>query len=293
MQDGVQETVPEAAREQVRQAVQAFAGRADISARSVLVTIFGDSIVPAGGEIWLADLIALCEPFGFSDRLVRTSMFRLGSEGWFETERVGRHSRYRLTRTATTQFAAAEARIYHRPTVPWDGRWTLAFLDAADRTVRDGVAAALRWRGFATLSPGVLALPRAGGAAVVEEVAAEAGVVVPVALSLLRGPRGAGGVGVAGTGRWGSTSRRNGTVRSWRDTVGYGPCAGRPWPTTRRSCCAPCWCTTTAGPASPTPTCPPPCCPTTGRPPTPTAWPPLPTTWYRRERGAACTPAPV
>ncbi|MGD9752363.1 MAG: PaaX family transcriptional regulator C-terminal domain-containing protein [Acidimicrobiia bacterium] len=183
MQDGVQETVPEAAREQVRQAVQAFAGRADISARSVLVTIFGDSIVPAGGEIWLADLIALCEPFGFSDRLVRTSMFRLGSEGWFETERVGRHSRYRLTRTATAQFAAAEARIYHRPAVPWDGRWTLAFLDGADRTVRDGVAAALRWRGFATLSPGVLALPRAGGAAVVEEVAAEAGVVVPVALA--------------------------------------------------------------------------------------------------------------
>ncbi|MCC6437496.1 MAG: phenylacetic acid degradation operon negative regulatory protein PaaX [Acidimicrobiales bacterium] len=165
----------------VAEAVAEFGARPGISARSVLVTLFGDSIVPAGGELWLADLIGLCAPFGFNDRLVRTSMFRLSTEGWFETERVGRHSRYRLTETAIGQFAAAETRIYHRRAVGWDGQWTLAFLDGVDRTVRDAVAAELRWAGFAALSPGVLALPRPGGAELVARAAASSDTTVPVA----------------------------------------------------------------------------------------------------------------
>lgn len=139
-----------------------FGARADISARSVLVTIFGDSVVPTGGEIWLGDLIELCEPFGFNDRLVRTSMFRLAAEDWFEIERVGRRSRYRLSTTATDLFTAAEARIYHRRELDWDGTWTVALLDAVPlpRDQRDQAEELLRSAGFAVLSPGVLAAPR-------------------------------------------------------------------------------------------------------------------------------------
>lgn len=73
-------------------------GRAgDISARSALVTILGDTIAPLGGAAWLADVITLAEPFGFSERLIRTSMFRLAAEGWVVSERHGRRSRYGLT----------------------------------------------------------------------------------------------------------------------------------------------------------------------------------------------------
>ncbi len=142
-----------------------FGARPDISARSVLVTIFGDSVVPAGGEVWLGDLIDLVEQFGFSDRLVRTSMFRLGAEGWFEVERVGRRSRYRLTPWAMGEFAAAETRIYGDPAA-WDGQWTLVLVDAvAGSAFARGDAAAARAalveRGFAPVAPGVLAAPRA------------------------------------------------------------------------------------------------------------------------------------
>lgn len=158
-----------------------FGSRPDISARSVLVTIFGDSVVPAGGEIWLGDLIDLVDQFGFNDRLVRTSMFRLGAEGWFEVERVGRRSRYRLTPWAMGEFAAAEARIYGGPAA-WDGQWTLVLIDVTSGPVggastvagpagltRAGAEAAravLAERGFAPVSPGVLAAPRAEPAAV-------------------------------------------------------------------------------------------------------------------------------
>lgn len=158
-----------------------FGARPDISARSVLVTIFGDSVVPAGGEIWLGDLIDLVDQFGFNERLVRTSMFRLGAEGWFDVERVGRRSRYRLTPWAMGEFAAAEARIYGGPAA-WDGQWTLVLIDASagaaaspgtvagpaglTRAGAEAARAVLAERGFAPVSPGVLAAPRAEPAAV-------------------------------------------------------------------------------------------------------------------------------
>jgi phenylacetic acid degradation operon negative regulatory protein len=169
----------------VRQLAADFGRRGDISARSVIVTIFGDSIVPAGGQVWLGDLIELCQPFGFTHRLVRTSMFRLAGEGWFDIERVGRRSRYALTERATAEFAEAEARIYRLPEVAWDGRWTIVFLDPRlllDPDASQALRASLGWHGYASLSAGVMAIPR-DEADQVRRLAARAGVTgaVPVA----------------------------------------------------------------------------------------------------------------
>lgn len=148
----------------IRQRALEFGSRSEISARSVLVTIFGDSIVPTGGEIWLGDLIELAAPFGFSDRLVRTSMYRLTAEDWFHTERVGRRSRYRLTGLAERDFADAEARIYGGDRPEWDGRWTLVLSGEATcaRSERDKLSEALSARGFARLAGGVFAFPGDG-----------------------------------------------------------------------------------------------------------------------------------
>lgn len=169
----------------VTELARAFGSRGDISARSVLVTIFGDSVVPSGGEIWLGDLIDLCEPFGFSDRLVRTSMFRLTAEDWFETERVGRRSHYRLTATATAEFAEAEARIYHRTDPRWDHSWTTVFLDTAllEREQRESLTTLLRWRGYAPLSTGVLAVPR-NEVTVVRRLAERSGIGAPIPVAV-------------------------------------------------------------------------------------------------------------
>lgn len=132
--------------------------RSDISARSVLVTILGDTVAPLGGTVWLSDLIDMAAPFGFNERLVRTSMYRLVSERWVVNERVGRRSRYSLTPFGRNEFRAAESRIYHRRDPAWDGTWTLAIVgDSPDaELVRH-----LGWHGFAELTKGVLALPRA------------------------------------------------------------------------------------------------------------------------------------
>jgi phenylacetic acid degradation operon negative regulatory protein len=161
-----------------------FGARPDISARSVLVTIFGDAIVPTGGEVWLGDLIELAAPFGFSDRLVRTSMYRLTAEGWFHTERIGRRSRYRLTERAIGQFADAEGRIYAVGRPAWSGEWTLAFLgsDALDRERRGRLVADLTSSGFGRLGAEVLAFPGEARERVVRATGAH-GFEVPILVS--------------------------------------------------------------------------------------------------------------
>lgn len=143
----------------VAERIEAWAGRSDISARSVLVTVLGDAIAPLGGSVWLADLFELMAPFGFSERLVRTSLSRIVAEGWVASERTGRRSRYVLTAEGDDEFMRAEARIYHRPRPSWDGEWTLVFLGEADPDAE--LIRRLGWRGFAQLTDGVFAAPNA------------------------------------------------------------------------------------------------------------------------------------
>lgn len=135
----------------------------DISARSVLVTVLGDSVLPVTKTLWLSSLFELAEPFGFSERLVRTSMFRLAAEGWMSNERIGRRSRYSMTLLAVRESEDADRRIYGREPGSWDGSWTFAVVDApsipADE--RDRIVKHLRWHGFVSLGRGMMASPSA------------------------------------------------------------------------------------------------------------------------------------
>src|SRR5437763_12835754 len=63
-------------------------------AKSLVMTIFGDAIVPHGARLWLGSLIELVEPLGVTDRLVRTSVFRLA-------QRAGRSRAGRARRAGT------------------------------------------------------------------------------------------------------------------------------------------------------------------------------------------------
>src|SRR5213592_2799443 len=73
-------------------------------AKSLIVTVWGDALAPHGGVVWLSRLIRLMASFGMSERLVRTSVFRLVRDGWLKGQTVGRRSRYRLTREGARRF---------------------------------------------------------------------------------------------------------------------------------------------------------------------------------------------
>ena len=143
--------------------VQDWVAAPQNTARSVLVTIFGDTIVPVTSSVWLAQLFQLTDTFGFTARLVRTSLFRLAAEGWFTNDRVGRQSRYSLTPLAIEESEQASTRIYQSPDPNWAGSWTVLFLNSpgVPSAVADQLSRYLRWHGFVTLARGVLASPTA------------------------------------------------------------------------------------------------------------------------------------
>ena len=131
--------------------------------KSLVMTIFGDAIAPHGGRLWLGSLIELVAPLGVTDRLVRTSVFRLVQEGWLVANREGRRSSYALQPDAAPRFARANRRIYAPPGIDWDGRWTLLLAPngSIDTALRAAVRKELEWEGFAMLAPGLLAHPAA------------------------------------------------------------------------------------------------------------------------------------
>jgi len=140
--------------------IERFQQRTPIRAHSLVVTLYGDVIEPRGGSIWLGSLIDLLAPLGLNERLIRTSIFRLGKEGWLSAQRVGRRSYYRLTEPGRRRFETASRRVYSSELPGWDGTWCLLLLTQLSSEKRKQLREELQWQGFAAFSPTLLASPR-------------------------------------------------------------------------------------------------------------------------------------
>lgn len=139
--------------------LQHFRRQRPLRGGSLIVTIFGDAIAPRGGAISLGSLIRLAQPFGLTERLVRTSVARLAADDWLKAQREGRLSYYQLTKKGRGRFADATQRIYAENPQSWDGHWTLIVLPQGSRQRREDVRDELKWLGFGQLAPGILAHP--------------------------------------------------------------------------------------------------------------------------------------
>src|ERR1700739_2790219 len=63
---------------------------------SIVITVFGDAIVPRGGAVWLGTLLEFFKSLDIDGGVVRTAMSRLATDGWLTRSKVGRNSFYRL-----------------------------------------------------------------------------------------------------------------------------------------------------------------------------------------------------
>ena len=142
-----------------RKLVADFRSRPTLRSGSLITTVFGDAIAPRGGNVWLGSLISVMADFGISERLVRTSVFRLTRDGWLQSEQVGRRSYYSLSQDGRARFEQATHRIYSAPAGSWDGRWCLLLLSGLDTAAKEVVRKEMGWMGFGPLSANVLAHP--------------------------------------------------------------------------------------------------------------------------------------
>jgi phenylacetic acid degradation operon negative regulatory protein len=139
--------------------VAEFQSRPTLRAGSLITTVFGDSIAPRGGVVWLGSLIRVMSDFGINERLVRTSVFRLAKDGWLQSSQLGRRSYYSLGEEGRERFEQAAHRIYAEPSSEWDGTWCLMLLSGLDATRKEIVRKEFSWLGFGAMPPNVLAHP--------------------------------------------------------------------------------------------------------------------------------------
>jgi len=134
---------------------------------SIVITVFGDAIVPRGGSVWLGTLLAFFETIDIDSSVVRTAMSRLTADGWFERTKVGRNSFYRLVTRERLTFDIATKHIYGAPASDWTGRFELLLIGNGED--RDASREALKNAGFGSPLPGVWVAP--SGVPVPEEAA--------------------------------------------------------------------------------------------------------------------------
>src|SRR5438105_1631501 len=124
---------------------------------SIVITVFGDAIVPRGGSVWLGTLLEFFKALDIDSGVVRTAMSRLAADAWLERNKVGRNSFYRLAKSGRLTFDAATKHIYDPPPSGWTGRFELLLIaNAADR---DASREALKDAGFGSPLPGVWIAP--------------------------------------------------------------------------------------------------------------------------------------
>src|SRR6476619_5893990 len=95
---------------------------------SMVITAFGDAIVPRGGSVWLGTLLEFFQYLDIGSGVVRTAMSRLASDGWLERNKVGRNSFYRLNEKGRQTFDTATQHIYDPQPSDWTGRFELLLI---------------------------------------------------------------------------------------------------------------------------------------------------------------------
>jgi len=124
---------------------------------SLVITLFGDAVVPRGGEAPLSGLQDVMARLGVEAGALRTALSRLAGDGWVVRERRGRNSFFSLDKRGRHAFDLATRRIYAAAPPAWDGSWTVAVLPP---DMDNGGAEALAERGFLKIANSVHLLPR-------------------------------------------------------------------------------------------------------------------------------------
>lgn len=119
---------------------------------SIIISFFGDAIVPRGGSVWLGTLLTFFKGMGVGETVVRSAVSRLSSENWLTRSRHGRHSFYHLAARGQEAFAQATQRIYHHQPQQAEDKFEAVLAEPSARE-------ALEQAGFGMVLPGLFVAP--------------------------------------------------------------------------------------------------------------------------------------
>lgn len=133
------------------------------SARSLLLTLLGEYVLPTDRPIWTTALLYGLAGVGVAEKAARQAIARAAAAGWIESEPNGRRTAWRISKTGRHLIADGSRRLrsLRRDAVPWSGDWILLHLTlpASRREDRTRIYKALSWLGFGNPTPGVWISP--------------------------------------------------------------------------------------------------------------------------------------
>jgi phenylacetic acid degradation operon negative regulatory protein len=147
------------------------------SARSLLMTILGEFVLPAAAPVWTGTLVDVLAMLDVEEKSARQALARTAAEGWLSSDRVGRRVRWHLTAHGRRLLVEGAERIYSfgSDDHEWDGRWLVLLISVPEslRDLRHTLRTRLNWAGFGTPTPGVWISPRTDDQADAHQILAD------------------------------------------------------------------------------------------------------------------------
>ena len=147
------------------------------SARSLLLTVLGEFVLPRDRPVWTQVLIDVLGGMGVEPKSARQALARTAAEGLLVSDREGRRVRWSLSASGQQLLSDGARRIYGfgDPTRPWDGRWLVLLVSVPEsrRRLRHRLRTRLAWAGLGSPAPGVWLSPDPGKQAEVAAVVAD------------------------------------------------------------------------------------------------------------------------
>lgn len=152
------------------------------SARSLLLTVLGEFVLPGSPPVWTGALVAALAEVGVEEKAARQALSRTAGEHLLSAERDGRRVRWHLTAAGSRLLDQGRERIYGfgRQVEQWDGRWLVLAVSVPEtqRQLRHRLRTRLTWAGLGSPLPGLWVTPDIDKekevAAAVEELGVEA-----------------------------------------------------------------------------------------------------------------------
>lgn len=138
----------------------------ETSARSLLLTLLGEFVLPGGDEpVWTSTIVEFLDSLDVEEKSARQALARSAADGWLTSERVGRSVRWSLTPPGRCLLSEGAARIYAfgTPASDWDGHWLVLYVSVPEslRKLRHQLKTKLTWAGFGSPGPGMWISPSA------------------------------------------------------------------------------------------------------------------------------------
>jgi phenylacetic acid degradation operon negative regulatory protein len=133
------------------------------SARSLLLTVLGEFVLPRAEQVWTQVLLDVLSGLGVESKSARQALARTAAEGLLVSGRAGRRVRWSLTAAGHRLLSDGAARIYGFGASDrvWDGRWLVLLISVPEsrRQLRHRLRTRLAWAGLGSPAPGVWLSP--------------------------------------------------------------------------------------------------------------------------------------